>query len=112
MSATDALMLIIVRCPDLLRQATDALRAWRVNSPIREQRLARAITDALREYGAAFSAAERAALLALLPEQEAEPTRTRTVIARVSPAEKARVAADAAAAGQTVSDYIRARIGL
>lgn len=112
MTEADALTTIIVRCPDLLRQATHALRAWRGTSPIREQTFARVILDALRQYGEEFSPEERAAMLALLPATEENEARTLNIIIRATATEKSRVQARADEAGQTMSDYIRTRIGL
>lgn len=113
MTETAALTAIIARCPDLVRQATDTLRAWRADSPIREQRLARTIIDALRLYGEEFTPEERASMAALLPETGGDDERrSLNLIVRATLAEKDRVKALADAAGQSVSDYIRQRIGL
>lgn len=116
MSTTDtvaALTTIIARCPGLLRQATDALRASRGGSPIAARRVARVAAAALDGYGDVFDPPERAALAALAAVPDPEPgARTTNLLVRVSPAEKTAIEARAAAAGQTVSAHIRARLGI
>lgn len=111
--ATQALASIIARCPDLAHQATSALLAHQRNSPIAQQRVLAVIGDALRLHGDEFDDAERAELDSLARVAAGgKPRRGNNILIRVSDDEKARVQANADAAGQSMSDYIRQRIGL
>lgn len=113
MENRELLALIIARCPDLAHQATGALRAQQTNSPVAQQRTIAVIADAIRLNGDDFDPEERAALAdAARVAAGGHPQRTLDVRVRVNAEEKARVQRLADAAGQTVSDYIRARIGL
>jgi hypothetical protein len=111
MTTDAALTLIIARCPQLVGQAAQALRALHVDSPIAGRRAAGVAGLALRQYGDQFDAAERAALAALLADDPGD-VREVNLLIRVAPAERDRIHRDAAAAGETTSDYLRRLLGL
>lgn len=111
--ATQALASIIARCPDLAHQATAALLAYQRNSPIARQRVLAVIGDALRQYADDFSDDERAELDSLARVAAGGTARRElNLIVRTTPDEKAQIQAAADAAGVSMSDYIRQRIGL
>lgn len=114
MDAHEALITIIARCPDLLHEATKALVARRADSPIADRRVAHVAAAALAQYGEAFSPDERAGLAALIAPATDGEEDTRSVLfpIRVTPTERERIHEDAAARGQTASDYVRARLNL
>lgn len=113
MDTRELLGTIILRCPGLAHQAAGALRAHETKSPIARQRTLAVIADAIRLYGDEFSEDERAHLDGMARVAAGgKPHRTLNLIARVSADEKARVQQLADEAGQSVSDYIRSRIGL
>lgn len=113
METRQALALIIAQCPDLARQATAALAAYQKGSPVAEARILAVVSDALRLNADDLREEDRA-LLSDLARVVAggKPQRDLNLIVRATAAEKARVQDAAAAAGQTLSDYIRRRIGL
>lgn len=105
----DALRLIVTKSPAAFQEAAKTLAARNV-LPLR---LSVVAEMALRDGEAEWTAQERAQIAALLqPESDAGEPRTLDVRVRVNEAEKASIQSAAAAAGQTVSDYIRDRIGL
>lgn len=112
MDTRELLALIIARCPDLAHQATGALRAHQTNSQIAQRRIIAVVSDAVRLYDD-WTEDERAALIEVARlAAGGKPQRTLNLIVRASADEKARVQALADEAGQSVSDYIRQRIGL
>lgn len=113
MDTRETLAMIIARCPELAHQAAGALRAYLAGSPIVQRRMGAVVSDALRLYGDDFSEDERRALDSMAPAPNGgKPRRDLNLIVRATAAEKARVQALADAAGRSVSDYIRARLGL
>lgn len=112
MGTRELLALIIARCPDLANQATRALRAHQVHSPIAQRRSSAVAADALRLHDD-WTEDERAALDSMARVAAGGlPRRDLNLIVRATDAEKARVQVDADAAGLSVSDYIRRAIGL
>lgn len=112
MEPTEAMVRIITRCPEAMLEATDAIRAIRAGSPIADRRVGRAIETALKRYGDQFTEQERADLAALLPSPDNGDVRDLDIRIRVNTHEKRQVQRAADAAGQTVSDYLRDRLGL
>jgi len=107
MNLDEALRLIIAKSPNNYQGAIRALRIARHRPSARPVQyvLEQALVDPLAD----FTPAERTAIAALLSEDEG---RTLDIRLRVSADEKAEVQRMAEEAGQTVSDFIRLRIGL
>lgn len=107
MTLQDALRLIAVKSPNNTQNATRALRTAqnRPNARPVQYVLEQALIDPL----ATFTAEERAGIAALIGSDD---TRSRVLQVRVTADEMAQVQQAADEAGQTVSDFIRSRIGL
>jgi len=106
----DALKLIISKSPAAMGEAIRVLRAIGAGSPVVQERYNHVVEMALNDPEAEFTADERAAIAG--PLMVTGGPRTRDVRVRVTLAEKARITEASEEAGQTVSDYIRQRIGL
>lgn len=105
---SDALRMIITGSPAAARDAMDCLRAIAVRSPMVQQRYNNAVHVALGDPQAEFTAEQRAMIAEHLQIDDAE---TREVVSvRLTPSERAEIAHAADAAGQTVSEYMRARL--
>jgi hypothetical protein len=105
---SDVLRTIIGASPAAAGEAMDCLRAIAVKSPIMQQRFNRTAQFALNDAQATLTAADRAAIAEHLDIDDAE---TRSVVTlRLTPSERAEIAQRADAAGQTVSEYMRAKL--
>jgi hypothetical protein len=108
---SEALKLIAARCPGLVRAAGTAMRAISVQSPVAAQRIDAVVTDALSAHEASFTTDERQALAELITGTTSE-SKSDVIRLRVTAAEKAAIFEMAAAAGMSLSDYIRGKLGL
>lgn len=106
----EAMRLLAARLPSASREATKTIRRLAMRSPVAVQSAERVIAAGLADPQAELTAGERDELAALLSGERAG--RSLELRLRVSAEEKRRIQADADAAGQTVSEYIRRRIGL
>lgn len=105
---SDALRTIIAGSPAAARDAMDCLRAIAAKSPIVQTRYNNAVSVALSDPQAEFTAEQRALMAEHVVVDDAE---TRSVITlRLTPSERAAIASAADGAGQTVSEYMRARL--
>jgi hypothetical protein len=107
MDMDEALRLIIARSPNNVQNAIRAIRTAqnRPNARPVQYVLEQALIDPMAD----FTPAERAGIAALL---QGDDTRSYDIRLRVTAEEKTEVQRLADAAGMTVSDFIRSRIGL
>lgn len=110
MDYTAAMRLLIARSPSTSADAARTIRRLAMRSPVAEQLAERAIGAGLADPEANFTQAERDDLAALLTGEVTG--RVLDIRLRVTPEEKRHVQHLASEAGQTLSDYIRRRIGL
>lgn len=104
---TNPLTLIAGGSPDAARIAADALLAQQNGSPMAAARAARAARAALSDPHATFTDDERRQIAEMLDTE-----RSTQIQIRITTDEKVHVQELAEAAGQTVSDFIRSKIGL
>lgn len=103
---------IIARSPRASDLALRAINAQRARSPMALRRAAKAAELALRDPEATWSSDERAALAELVVGGDRSQERSVFLRLRVTPEERTRIREGARAAGLTVSNYIRDRLGL
>ena len=110
----DALKLIISRSPMAAQQAMQCIQAISAKSPMVQNRYNRVVETLFSDPQAKFSQDEQALIAAYVTtsEEEADEARKLDLRVRVNATEKAEIQQAAKQAGQTVSDFIRARIGL
>lgn len=108
----EALRIIVAKSPAAGGQAMQAIRAAEVNSPVAQARYDRVVEIALSDPQADFEPAERTLIAQYVGGGNGEALRTMDIRIRVNAGEKASVQEMAREAGQTVSDFIRERIGL
>lgn len=108
----DALRIIVARSPVAGHQAIQCLRALDVKSPVAQARYDRVVEIAFSDPQADFSPAEREVIAGFVGGGSSEDVRTLDIRIRVNANEKAAVQEMASAAGQSVSDFVRERIGL
>jgi hypothetical protein len=104
----DVLRTIIAASPAAASEAMACLRAISVKSTAVQQRYNHVVQIALGDCEATFTAEQRAAMAEYVAIDDDETRQVASV--RLSPSERAQIARAAAAAGQNVSEYMRARL--
>lgn len=110
MDIIDVLRMIAARSMDAQHEALGAIRAQQVRSSMAGRRAERAASLAFADMSVEWSPEEREALASLIQDDSAP--RGLDVRVRVNASEKARIQNMADDDGQTVSDFIRSKIGL
>lgn len=103
----DTLKLIVGRSERASHLALQAIKAARADSPVLQARYNQVAEVALLDPSADWTPAERQQIAAHLGAGDAPAARSTTIQVRVTLDEKADIETRAAAAGQTISDYLR-----
>lgn len=108
----DALKLIVARSPQAASMAMQCISAIKAKSPVVQHRYNRTVEYALSDPMADFASDERELIASYVAGEDGDEARTLDVRVRVNAEEKSEVQRMAKDAGQTVSDFIREKIGL
>lgn len=110
MDIITALKLILTRSPNAGEYAMQAIRAAQIKSPMLANRYGHVLQIAFSDPEAHFTPTERADLVSCLEVDDVITSKSVTIAVRVTPDEREALQVAAEAAGQSLSDYVRAKI--
>jgi hypothetical protein len=110
MDIIEALKIIIAKSPNAAEEAIRTIAAARNNSPVLQIRYSNVLIRAMADPEAKFTADERQALASVIESPGSSSTRNLSLHVRVTPDEQAELEQAAAAAGQSLSEYVRRRL--